>query len=174
MCITADCPREHENVIKENHKMKTKVLVAIDRTGLSELVVPSLSAQVRPNDTEVLVLQVVEPLVFSVPPEMAAGYAPELEVRQKADFASAQKTLADAAEILRKAGFQVGSRVVESEIKQGILNVAAEWGANLIVVASHSRKGAARFLHRSVAQGVVHRAPCSVLVLKEFAARTAA
>jgi nucleotide-binding universal stress UspA family protein len=151
-----------------------KVLVAIDSSGLSPLVVDSLSRQMPAKESEVLVLQVVEPLVFSVPPEMATGYAPELAARQKESVDSAKKALDDAANILRNAGFKVDSRVVESEIKQGILSVATEWGANLIVVTSHARKGIAKFLHRSIAQAIVHKAPCSVLVLKELAQKKAA
>lgn len=154
--------------------MKNKILVAIDSNGLPPLVIDSLCAQMRPEETDVLLLEVVEPLVTSVPPEMAAGYAPEMAVRRNEAKKQAQETLDQAVPLLRKSGFNVSSRVVESEIKVGILTVASEWGANLIVVTSHARKGAAKFLHRSVAQGIVHRAPCSVLVLKEMPSKAAA
>lgn len=154
--------------------MNNKVLVAIDKTGLPPLVVDSLSAQLHPEQTEVLVLEVLEPLVVSVPPEMSPGYTPEMAARKTELRKGAKKTLAHAVELLRKGGFKAESRIVESEIKEGILTVASEWGANLIVVTSHARKGAAKFLHRSVAQGIVHRAPCSVLVLKESVKKAAA
>lgn len=36
-------------------------------------------------------------------------------------------------------------------LTSGQLNVATEWGATLIVMTSHERKGVAKFLHRSVA-----------------------
>ncbi len=147
--------------------MSNKVLVAIDSTGLSELVVESLTAQMRPDQTEVLVLQVVEPL-YSVPPEMSPGYQPERAVERKQLQELAKEALKSAVEVLHNAGFKVASRLVESEIKDGIVNAATEWGANLIVVTSHARTGVAKFLHRSVAEGIVHRAPCSVLVLKEL------
>ena len=154
--------------------MNNKVLIAIDNTGLSPLVVDSLCAQARPVETEVLLLQVVEPFSYSVPPEMAAGYAPDMAARQKVDLDAATENLNRAADSLRKAGFNVELRVVESEIKHGILTVASGWGAHLIVVTSHARKGIAKFLHRSVAEGIVHRAPCSVLVVKEAVAQAAA
>ena len=146
---------------------KNKVLVAIDSTGLSELVPGALSLQMRPEQTQVLVLQVVEPLVYSVPPEMAPGYTPEMAERRKELQARAKESLGFAVEFFRQAGFEAESRLVESEIKQGILETASSWGAELIVVTSHARKGVAKFFHRSVAEGIVHRAPCSVLVLKE-------
>ncbi len=154
--------------------MKNKVLVAIDNTGLPPLVVNSLAAQMHPEETEVLVLEVLEPLMVSVPPEMSPGYTPEMAARKTELQKVAKKILEQAAELLGKGGFNVESRIVESEIKEGIVTVASEWGANLIVVTSHARKGVAKFLHRSVAQGIVHRAPCSVLVLKESVKKVAA
>ena len=154
--------------------MTNKVLVAIDDTGLSEVVVQSLSAQMRPEQTDVLVLQVVEPLIYSVPPEMSPGYQPEMAARRKERQEHAKSGVDSAVDVLRKAGFKVTSNVIESEIKEGILDMAAQWGADLIVVTSHARKGVAKFLHRSVAEGIVHKAPCSVLVLKELPKKAAA
>lgn len=147
--------------------MKNKVLVAIDNTGLSELVPAELSMRMRPEETEVLVLEVVEPLVYSIPPEMSPGYTPEMAERRKVTEAQAKDSLASAVEAFRQAGFKADSQLVESEIKKGILKAASGWGADLIVVTSHARKGVAKFLHRSVAESIVHNAPCAVLVLKE-------
>jgi nucleotide-binding universal stress UspA family protein len=110
----------------------------------------------------------------SVPPHTSPDYTPEMAVRKKELRKGAKETLAHAIDLLRKAGFKADSRVVESEIKRGILTVASEWDANLIVVTSHARKGVSKFLHRSVAQSIVHRAPCSVLVVKESVKKAAA
>ncbi|MBZ5506644.1 MAG: universal stress protein [Acidobacteriia bacterium] len=154
--------------------MTNKVLVAIDDTGLSDVVVQSLSAQMQPDQTEVLVLQIVEPLIYSAPPEMAPGYQPEMAARRKERQERAKSSVDSAVDVLSKSGFKATSNVIESEIKEGILDMAAKWGADLIVVTSHARKGVAKFLHRSVAEGIVHKAPCSVLVLKELPKKAAA
>jgi nucleotide-binding universal stress UspA family protein len=154
--------------------MTNKVLVAIDDTGLSDVVVQSLSAQMQPDQTDVLVLQIVEPLMYSAPPEMAPGYQPEMAARRKERQERAKSSVDSAVDVLSKSGFKVTSDVIESEIKEGILDMAAKWGADLIVVTSHARKGVAKFLHRSVAEGIVHKAPCSVLVLKELPKKAAA
>lgn len=154
--------------------MMNKVLVAIDDTGLSDLVVESLSTRMKPDQTDALVLQVVEPFLYTAPPQMAPGYQPEMAARMKDRKELAQRSVDSAVETLRKAGFHVVSKVVESEIKQGILNTASEWGADLIVVTSHARKGVAKFFHRSVAEGIVHKALCSVLVVKELSSKAAA
>ena len=154
--------------------MAYKVLVAIDSTGLSEVVLKSLSKKVVPDQTEVLVLEVVEPLLYSAPPEMSPGYQPEMATRRKELRDQAKRIVDSAAGIFREAGFKADARVMESEIKEGVLQAAAEWAADLIVVTSHVRKGVAKFFHRSIAQAIVHEAPCSVLVVKELAKKVAA
>lgn len=154
--------------------MAYKVLVAIDSTGLSQLVPESLTRQVVPDQTEVLVLEIVEPILYSVPPEMSPGYQPETASRRKELRDQAKSAVDSAIEIFRKAGFTANGRIVENEVKEGVVQAASEWGADLIVVTSHARKGVAKFLHRSVAQAIVHEAPCSVLVLKELAEKVAA
>lgn len=154
--------------------MTNKVLIAIDSTGLADLVVETLAAQMHPDQAQVLVLQVLEPLVYSVPPEMAPGYTPEMAARRKEAQSLAKQALDRAVEILQRAGFKADSRLVESEIRDGIVQTASEWGASMIVVTSHAREGIAKFLHRSVAESVVHRAPCSVLVIKGATEKVAA
>jgi nucleotide-binding universal stress UspA family protein len=154
--------------------MSYKVLVAIDSTGLSELVTDALSAQMRPDQVEVLVVQVVDPVLYAVPSEMAPGYEPEEATRRKQLQEHAEGSLKVARERLKQLGFNVTTRMVETNTEEGILDVAAEFGANLIIVTSHARKGMARFFHHSVAQAIVHRAPCSVLVLKERVEKVAA
>jgi nucleotide-binding universal stress UspA family protein len=47
-----------------------------------------------------------------------------------------------------------------------IVNAAAGIGADLVVIATHGRTGLGRWLHPSVAEAVVRRAPCSVLVVR--------
>ena len=154
--------------------MAYKVMMAIDSAGLSDLVPAALSKQVIPAETELLVVEVVEPLLYTAPPEMSPGYQPETAARRKEIKIKAKGVLDSAVKVLRNAGFKAEARVVENEIKQGILETAAEWGADLLVVTSHSRQGVAKFFHRSVARAIVHEAPCSVLVLKEVERKVAA
>jgi len=54
-----------------------------------------------------------------------------------------------------------------------ICRVAAERGANLIVMPSHGRTGVKRLLVGSVAERVVRLAPCPVLVLRHYPEPTA-
>ena len=56
-----------------------KILLAIDDSKFSEAAAKSVAEQFRPQDTEVRVLHVVEPVGISEPPQMSPGYYPELE-----------------------------------------------------------------------------------------------
>jgi nucleotide-binding universal stress UspA family protein len=114
----------------------------------------------------VLVLQVVEPRIFSTPPQMAPGYEPELEEIMKEQFQNAQQTVDRSAAALKAAGFNARGRVIEAETRSGILDLASEWHADLIVLGSHGRKGLQRFMLGSVAESVARGAYCSVLIVR--------
>jgi nucleotide-binding universal stress UspA family protein len=142
------------------------IVLAIDGSGFSQAATRTVALQMRPEQNEVLILQIVEPLVFSAPPQMAPGYAPEMAERLRDQLTDAQHSVKEAAETLRAAGFQVKTRVVEAEIRTGILDAATEWQADLIVLGSHGRRGLSRFMLGSVAESVARHAPCSVLIVR--------
>jgi nucleotide-binding universal stress UspA family protein len=54
-----------------------------------------------------------------------------------------------------------------------IVRIAADEGAEMIVLGTHGRTGVTRLLMGSVAEVVVRRAPCPVLVYRETPARLA-
>ena len=142
-----------------------KILLAIDGSKYSDGTVQALT-QFRREKTEVLILQIVEPRIYSTPPQMAPGYAPELEEILKEQLKQARQTVDRAAATVKAAGFQVETRVLEAETRTGILDLAKEWHADLIVLGSHGRKGLQRFMLGSVAESVARSADCSVLIVR--------
>jgi len=143
-----------------------KIVLAVDGSKYSEAAAQTLSSTICAPDTEVLVLQVVEPLLFSAPPQMARGYAPEMGARLEDALKRAKDSAQRTAEILRKAGFRVESRVIESEIRTGILDSAKAWHADLIALGSHGETGLRKFLLGSTAEFVARHAHCSVLIVR--------
>lgn len=143
-----------------------KILVATDGSKFSEAAIQRVASQVNSKGAEVLVLQAVEPLVFSTPPQMAPGYAPEMAEIREERLREAKASVADAAKVLQAGGFAVRTRVVEADPRTAILDIAAELGADLIVVGSHGRRGLMKFLLGSVAESVAHHAHCSVLIVR--------
>ena len=143
-----------------------RALLAVDGSKCSESATRALVSQMRPEGAEILVLEVVEPRIFSTPPQMSAGYAPEQDEILKEQFKRAHESVDRASQVLRSAGFNVNTRVAEGEVRTGVLDVAAEWHADLIVLGSHGRRGLERFLLGSVADSVVRNAHCSVLLVR--------
>jgi len=64
-----------------------KVLIGIDDSKFSENLVRALVTQFRTENAEILVLHVLQSVEPVAPPEMAQGYAPELEDEKKPAFA---------------------------------------------------------------------------------------
>ena len=141
-----------------------KVLLAIDNSKFSEAATQSLIAQVRPNQTEVRVLHVIE-----VYPLHSAGklLAPELAVASEEHRHQADALVARIAKVLLDAGFdRVTTAVGQGDPKVVVLDTAAEWNADLIVLGSHGEKDWTRFLMGSVSEAVVRHAACSVQVVR--------
>jgi nucleotide-binding universal stress UspA family protein len=68
-----------------------RLLVAIDGSKSTERTLQALATQFSSTSTTVRVLNVVEPITVAVSPQMAAGYAPELEARLKDARASVEQ-----------------------------------------------------------------------------------
>ena len=143
-----------------------KILLPVDGSEFSRAAVQSVISLYRPEVVQVLVLRIVEPRIYSVPPQMSAGYAPELEEVLKEDLQRARESVTQIGDMLRSAHFNVDTRVVEAEARNGILDVAAEWRADLIILGSHGRKGLERFMMGSVAESVARHADCSVQIVR--------
>lgn len=64
-------------------------------------------------------------------------------------------------------------QVVDGEPSAEIVQVAKDKSCDLIVMGSHGRRGISRFLLGSVAQDVLHSAPCPVLIINRDASERA-
>lgn len=138
-----------------------KILIGIDDSKVSGDVLRAIVTQIRTEHTEVRVLHVLQPIT-PAPPQMARGYAPELEDQKK----PARELVERIAKELRNAGFKVDTAVEVGDIRETIIDSAAEWGADLIVVGSHGQRGIRRFLLGSVAEFVARHAKCSVEIVR--------
>ena len=139
-----------------------KILLAIDDSKFSEAAMKSVAGQFRPQETEVRVLHVIEPVMIAEPPQMSAGYYPELE-----DLVpQAQEMVNRVAAILTSVGFRVTASVAKGDARSIILEEAAGWPADLIVLGSHGHKGLQRFFLGSVSEAVARHAHCSVQIVR--------
>ena len=139
-----------------------KILVAIDDSKHSEAAINIVANYFKPQTTEVRILHVLTPVVPTAPPEMSRGYAPELEQQG----IQAHALLDKYVQRLRAAGFKVDSALENGDVRECIIDSAARWHADLILLGSRGHKGMGRLLLGSVAESVVRHAHCSVLVVR--------
>ena len=139
-----------------------KILMGIDDSKSSKNLVHALVTQFRTENAEILALHVLEPVEPVAPPEMAQGYAPELEDQKK----PALILLERIADELRRAGFSVQTSVQIGDVRETLIETAVQWHADLILVGSHGKRGIRRFLLGSVAESVARHAKCSVEIVR--------
>ena len=141
-----------------------KILLAVDDSRFSEAATQAVIRQIKPEQAEVCVLHVVEPLLLI--PEFRLGNLEALKASEKQLRRHGEDVVAQAEQLLRGAGFKVRTKVREGDHRAEIIDQAAEWGADLIVLGSHGRKGLNRFLLGSVAEFVARHADCSVEIVR--------
>ena len=139
-----------------------KILLAVDDSKHAEDAVRGVTHFFRPTGTQVRIVQVVPAFALSSPPQMARGYAPELEELVK----DARTLVAKYAEQLRAAGHEVDAIVERGDVRESIVDCATSWHADMIVIGCGGRKGVGRLLLGSVAESIVSHATCSVLVVR--------
>ena len=93
--------------------------------------------------------------------------ARQLESIIETETRKGHELVKNAGDRLRSAGFEVSASVHEGDVKVVILDCAAEWGADLIIVGSHGRKGIARFVLGSVSEAVARSlCPLSLVIAR--------
>lgn len=111
-------------------------------------------------------------------PASAFGYAPLVIVPEvgEAERQKAEEAVAAAVEQAQAAGVEASSSVREGEPVEEICAAAREQHASLVVVGAHGWGAIRRLVFGSVSTGVLHHAPCPVLVVRgdDRASETAA
>ena len=139
-----------------------KILVAVDDSNSTNEVLRAISKQFKPDNSEVRLVHVIQPISESAPPQMSPNYTPELQ-----SFSTQAKTLLTQAEnSFSSAGYKTDSKLKKGDIRGSIIDSAKEWHADLVVLGSHNHGGMHRFLLGSVAESVARHAPCSVEIVR--------
>ena len=136
------------------------ILVPTDFSTASDAAVPHAEALARQSSAELLVLHVQEPPLAYGTGELYYGLPePDSELIQK---------MLDAVKPA-DPGVPCRHRLAMGDPAAEILRIAAAEGAEMIVMGTHGRTGLFRALMGSVAEAVVRRAPCPVLIYRAAA-----
>jgi nucleotide-binding universal stress UspA family protein len=108
-------------------------------------------------------LHVVHVVANALPPASIQGtMAPELTYLNEIDSAAAK--LQSMVASLELGGVRLAGHIRVGPPDREIAQVASDVDAHLVVVGSHGHRGLARLLLGSVAESLVRRSPCAVLV----------
>lgn len=143
-----------------------KILVATDGSEYSGLALRSVVSRPWPKGGEVKVLCVPEPLVpIGVFPYFELQEIENLNTRA---LKEAKKAVDVGAKILAKLDAKVSTQTPLPQASAGrvIVKEAQEWGAHMIVLGSHGRRGFDRLTMGSVSEHVAFHAHCSVEVIR--------
>jgi nucleotide-binding universal stress UspA family protein len=148
--------------------MYTRILIATDGSELSQKGLDHGLSLAKRLDADVTIVTVTEP---SLPPASAttAAWAPGFDPTEldNAKAESARQVLDDATRQAEAAGVRASTLHVPNRYPaEGIIEAAKERGANLIVVASHGRRGLGRLLLGSQTLEVLTHSSIPVLVIR--------
>jgi nucleotide-binding universal stress UspA family protein len=138
------------------------IVVATDFSACSRTAVQLAAALARRRQLPLVLVHAVQSPPLDLPAVPIGATAWEMEL-----LASAELELARLAGELREEGISVETRAHVGAPAELILEVAGKVGAEVIVVGTHGRKGAAHLFIGSVAEQVVRRSTVPVLVTRE-------
>ena len=147
--------------------MFQRILVATDGSPLAKKAVTSAIALAAQNGSELVALTVV--------PRYPTNYFDGAAVFTPEDIGRIEKQWSDSAQVAldavateaKAAGVNVKTSVVSSDlVGDAIISAAKKHESNLIVMASHGRKGIKRLLLGSETQHVLTHSQLPVLVLR--------
>ena len=118
-----------------------RVLLAIDESKYSEQAERAVLAQLRRAGTEVRVLNVIEPISSYVSADLFPHLVSHTAQIEQDRHKQAKELVQRSARRLRKAGFKASEAVEDGDPKTKIIDHAAKWPADLVVLGSHGLKG---------------------------------
>jgi nucleotide-binding universal stress UspA family protein len=143
--------------------MYERILVALDGSALAETVLPHAEALAGKFGSTIVLLQVT-PILQSA--TVAASPPDDPTLVHRIEHQTVAAYLAEVENRLRGHGCTVEVRQKEGDAAEQILSQAAESSVGMIAMATHGRSGLQRVLLGSVADEVVKKAACPVLLVR--------
>lgn len=139
-----------------------KLLVAIDLSEPTELIVKKAEELAKEMSAQVWVLHNAEPepdvLEFRADPQNARDSLAE-------KFHREHRQIQEIAKRLREEGLEATALLVHGPTVEFILKEASELDVDMIIVGSHGRSAVYQLLVGSVSEGLLRKSRCPVLVV---------
>jgi nucleotide-binding universal stress UspA family protein len=145
-----------------------RILLAVDGSSTSDAALREALALARDARARLRIVHVIDS-PYDYPDVMFGHVAGDLEDLQQAWQKTGQAVLDRALLVTREFSFEAEASLIETggrRVPEAIVDEARRWGADLIVVGTHGRRGLDRLLLGSVAEGVSRTSPVSVLLVR--------
>jgi nucleotide-binding universal stress UspA family protein len=144
-----------------------KILVGVDGSKGSKAAVNEVTKRAWPENTEVRVVMVSDPLVPKLVSDLLSPIVETVEEVSKADRRWAEDVLAECEATLLPTGLKITTELREGDPKRELPQMGESWQADSIFVGSQGFSNRLeRFVLGSVSAAVAARAQCSVEVVR--------
>jgi nucleotide-binding universal stress UspA family protein len=140
-----------------------RIVVALDGSDRSEAILPDVERLALKLDAEVHVIRVAQIVIAAGMGEVPVALPPE----------DPMPYLKGVVRRLEAAGLKATAVALEGGSAEAILRYVEEASASLLCMATHGRSGLTRLMLGSVAEEVLRKAPCPVLLRRSVAAAPA-
>lgn len=145
--------------------MYRHILVPVDGSATSQRGLKEAASLAKTLGATIRLVHIVDETALTLNPEAATATAPLLE-----QFAeSGKQVLQEAVAAAQREGVQVETAMHENiagRVADRILDEAAQWPAELIVMGTHGRRGIRHVVLGSDAEAVVRSAQVPVLLVR--------
>ena len=141
------------------------ILVAVDESPMSYAAVEQALELAKDLNSRVTLMSVI-----AVDPFVGVDFyqvAPAITDHFMQAEAHAKLQLQDIAQSFIRDGIEVKTKIQHGAASEGIIFIADEIGADLIIMGSHGRTGVKRLLLGSVARAVLTESHIPVLIVKQ-------
>jgi len=147
--------------------MYKRIVAAVDGSAYAEDALRHAIALANALGAALRIVHVVDMSWLPVAPELGLDVAKVAAARR----AEGEKVLGEAAEAARRAGVAAESRLVETttptqRLAAALIEDAASWRADLLVLGTRGHGGVERLLLGSMADAVARRSSIPVLLVR--------
>jgi len=146
--------------------MYQRILVPIDGSDTSNLGLAEAIRLAQMTQGQLRLLYVIDELSFALSMDAYAGYAGDwLNTLRE----NGRRLLDDASAKAKAAGVPAETVLQDKfngKLADSVSSEALHWGAELIVLGTHGRRGIGRFVMGSGAENVLRNAPVPVLLVR--------
>jgi nucleotide-binding universal stress UspA family protein len=148
--------------------MFNKILIPLDGSELAERALTPAFMLAQQSEAEVILLRVpvMEAMMIETP-----FYGSSALAWRDTEMKHTREQVNDYLQTVRRANLNrnlaIHTRTPEGDVAEAILETAIHEKADLIAMSSHGYSGLTRWVLGSIAERVLHSAPCPVLIVRE-------